>query len=194
MARYTAEHHDQTHAAILAAAAELIRAQGFDGTSVGAVMKAVGLTHGGFYAHFADKADLLAAAMEQALIPTVERFDRWTAAAEAAGDPAQFAHTYLSDQHVSHPGEGCVAAALISEVGRQPIPVREAFATGATAVAESLARVYPGPAAWGVFAMMFGALALMRAVPDEAMRSEIRARVLEDLRKLAIPTESPNQD
>lgn len=185
MARYKAEHHDQTHAAILAAAALLIREQGFDGVSVGAVMKAVGLTHGGFYAHFEGKADLLAAAMEQALIPTVDRFDRWTAAATASGDPAHVARAYLSDHHLCHPGEGCAAAALVSEVGRQGLPVREAFASGASAAAETLARLYPGPAAWGVLAMMSGALALMRAVPDEATRAEIRARVLKDLRKLA---------
>lgn len=148
-------------------------------------MKAVGLTHGGFYAHFTDKADLLAAAMTQALIPTVERFDRWTTAAAAADDPSQVARAYLSDHHVAHPGQGCAAAALASEVGRQDAPVRDAFATGAEAAATTLARIYPGEAAWGAFAMMSGALALMRAVPNEAMRNQIRTRVMQDLRKLA---------
>jgi TetR/AcrR family transcriptional repressor of nem operon len=185
MARYGADHHDQTHAAILDAAADLLRERGFDGVSVGAVMKAVGLTHGGFYAHFPDKAELLKAAMEQALVPTVDRFDRWTAAAQAAGDPTEVARTYLSDHHVAHPGEGCAAAALTSEIGRQSVEVRAVFAKGAEAAAVLLARLYPGEAAWGVFAMMFGALALMRAVPDEAQRTAIRARVFEDLLTLA---------
>ncbi len=185
MVRYGPEHHDQTHAAILAAAADMLREQGFEGVSVGSVMKAVGLTHGGFYAHFSNKADLLLAAMEKALIPTVDRFERWTKAAEASGDPAEVAHFYLSDYHVSHPGEGCAAAALTSEISRQGPEVREAFAEGAETAATLLARIYPGPAAWGVFAMLHGALSLMRAVPDEKMRTEIRARVLEDLRKLA---------
>jgi TetR/AcrR family transcriptional regulator, transcriptional repressor for nem operon len=187
MARYSADHHDQSHAAILQAASELIREQGFDGASVGAVMKAVGLTHGGFYAHFADKADMLTAAMTQALVPTVDRFERWTAAAEVAGDPAVVARTYLSDQHLAHPGQGCAAAALVSEVARQGAPVRVAFAEGAQASATILARIYPGDAAWGVFALMSGALALMRAVPDEVTRSVIRERVMQDLRKLALP-------
>jgi TetR/AcrR family transcriptional regulator, transcriptional repressor for nem operon len=187
MARYTAEHHDQSHAAILQAASELIREHGFDGASVGAVMKAVGLTHGGFYAHFADKADMLTAAMTQALVPTVERFDRWTAQAEAAGDAAVVAQTYLSDHHIGHPGQGCAAAALVSEVARQGEPLRTAFAQGARASATILARVFPGDVAWGVLAIMSGALALMRAVPDEAMRGMIRARVMRDLRKLAEP-------
>jgi TetR/AcrR family transcriptional regulator, transcriptional repressor for nem operon len=187
MARYTAEHHDESHKAILQAAAELIREHGFDGASVGAVMKAVGLTHGGFYAHFVDKADMLAAAMTQALVPTVDRFDRWTAEAQAAGDASLVARTYLSDHHMAHPGQGCAAAALVSEVGRQGVPVRDAFAQGAQASAVILARVFPGDVAWGVLAIMAGALALMRAVPDEEMRAAIRVRVMRDLRKLALP-------
>jgi TetR/AcrR family transcriptional regulator, transcriptional repressor for nem operon len=187
MARYSADHHDQSHAAILQAASELIREYGFDGASVGAVMKAVGLTHGGFYAHFADKADMLTAAMTQALVPTVDRFDRWTAQAEAAGDPALVARTYLSDHHLAHPGQGCAAAALVSEVARQGLPLREAFADGAEASAKILSQVFPGDVAWGVFALISGALALMRAVPDAGMRGTIRERVMQDLRKLAMP-------
>ena len=47
--RYAAEHKDQTRSALLKAAAEEMRAHGPDGVSVAAVMKRVGLTHGGFY-------------------------------------------------------------------------------------------------------------------------------------------------
>jgi TetR/AcrR family transcriptional regulator, transcriptional repressor for nem operon len=187
MARYSADHHDQSHVAILHAAAELIREHGFDGASVGAVMKAVGMTHGGFYAHFVDKADMLTAAMTQALVPTVDRFETWTAAAEAAGDPALVARTYLSDHHLAHPGQGCAAAALVSEVARQGEPLRTAFADGAQASATILGRVFPGDQAWGVLALMSGGLALMRAVPDKGMRDAIRTRVMADLRKLALP-------
>ncbi len=185
MARYKPQHHDQTHAAILSAAAEILREQGFDSVTIGGVMKAVGLTHGGFYAHFMDRSELLAAALAEALVPTVDRFGRWTTEAEAAGDPSRVARAYLSDYHVAHRNEGCAAAALATEIGRQDEAIRAAFANGAEAAAVTLGRLFPGPAAWGVFAMMFGSLALMRAVPDEATREAIRARVLEDLHKLA---------
>jgi TetR/AcrR family transcriptional regulator, transcriptional repressor for nem operon len=187
MARYKAEQHEKSHAAILQAAAELIREHGFDAASVGAVMKAVGLTHGGFYAHFADKSEMLTAAMNQALVPTVDRFERWTDAAIAANDPAHVARTYLSDQHIAQPGRGCAAAALVCEVARQDTALRMAFAAGAETSATILARIYPGDAAWGVFALMSGALALMRAIPDEGTRAAIRERTLRDLRKLALP-------
>ncbi len=197
VARYKADQHEASHTAIVQAASEMVREHGFDGASVGAVMKAVGLTHGGFYAHFADKGDMLAAAMTQALVPTVDRFERWTAAAQASGDPSDVARAYLSDHHLAHPGQGCAAAALVTEVGRQATPLRKAFADGAAASARILGRVFPAAdetPAWGVLALMSGALALMRAVPDEAMRAEIRTRVMRDLRKLALPDGVAQQD
>ena len=184
---YPQSLREESRKAILQAAAELIRDHGFDGASVGVVMKAVGLTHGGFYAHFMDKADMLTAAMAQALVPTVDRFDRWTTDAAAAGDPARVAQAYLSDHHVAHPGQGCAVAALVSEVRRQGMPLRAVFATEAEASAVILGRLFPGDVPWGVLAIMSGALTLMRAVPDEAMRAEIRARVMLDLHKLALP-------
>jgi TetR/AcrR family transcriptional regulator, transcriptional repressor for nem operon len=191
MARYTQDHHDATHQAILVAASELVREHGFDGVSIGLVMKAVGLTHGGFYAHFPDKTALLTAAMTRALVPTVARFEDFVANAVTAEDPAQVAKTYLSDFHIAHPSKGCAAAALVSEVARQPLPVREAFAVGASASSAVLGQIFPpetGTKAWGVFALMSGALALMRAIPDPAQRAEIRETVMNDLRVLASAT------
>lgn len=48
----------RTRARILQAAATLFAAQGYAGTSIEAVMRAAGLTRGGFYAHFDSKAAL----------------------------------------------------------------------------------------------------------------------------------------
>ena len=45
---------------ILDAASRLFRDKGFDAVSVAEVMKAAGLTHGGFYGHFSSKDDLIA--------------------------------------------------------------------------------------------------------------------------------------
>src|SRR2546430_16223991 len=49
-----------THERIVEAAARAIRRSGYDGTSVANIMKEVGLTHGGFYAHFASREAMLA--------------------------------------------------------------------------------------------------------------------------------------
>ncbi|MDB5924847.1 MAG: TetR family transcriptional regulator, partial [Betaproteobacteria bacterium] len=51
---------------ILDAAAQLFRERGFEGIGVADLMKAAGLTHGGFYGHFASKEDLMAQACARA--------------------------------------------------------------------------------------------------------------------------------
>src|SRR5215469_6519208 len=53
---------------ILAAASAQIRAEGLESLSVGRLMAEAGLTHGGFYGHFRSRADLLAQALERALV------------------------------------------------------------------------------------------------------------------------------
>jgi TetR/AcrR family transcriptional regulator, transcriptional repressor for nem operon len=50
-----------THDRILDVAARAIRRAGYDGVGLASIMKEAGLTHGGFYAHFASRDALLAA-------------------------------------------------------------------------------------------------------------------------------------
>ena len=83
MARYKNDHHGKTHGAIVDAASKLLREHGFTDTSVANVMKAVGLTHGGFYAHFPDKTAMLVAAVERAFVQSPKNFDVLTRMANA---------------------------------------------------------------------------------------------------------------
>ena len=53
--RYPAAETAEKHVRIVEQAARLFRERGFDGVSVGEIMKATGLTHGPFYNHFASK-------------------------------------------------------------------------------------------------------------------------------------------
>jgi AcrR family transcriptional regulator len=53
--RYPPEHRDHTRARIVSAASRLFRRRGFTGVSVEKVMRAAGLTVGGFYLHFGSK-------------------------------------------------------------------------------------------------------------------------------------------
>lgn len=190
MARYKSGHHDATHAAILAKASEMIRERGLDGASVVEVMKAAGLTHGGFYAHFDDKTALLTEAMAEAIKPSAPRFAMLTGLATEKGDLGLIAQRYLSDDRVKDVAGGCAAAALSSELRRAPAPVREAFLKGAQATADVLEPSFPevptasGQGAWAIYAMLVGALALIRAVPDEATRALIREQTVAALRRL----------
>ena len=55
---YPPEHKQQTHARIVESARRLWKEKGYANVSIGQIMKAAGLTHGGFYAHFKSKDEL----------------------------------------------------------------------------------------------------------------------------------------
>jgi TetR/AcrR family transcriptional regulator, transcriptional repressor for nem operon len=101
---------------ILAEAADQIRDEGLESVSVGKLMKSVKLTHGGFYGHFASRSDLLAQALERALIEGAKR----CASEESARSRgfAGFVRSYLSRAHRDSRSSGCAIAALVSDVGR----------------------------------------------------------------------------
>ena len=99
-----------------------MRRLGVGGVSIPALMKEAGLTHGGFYAHFESRDELVAAAIELAAEETKARVFGDDAAGVA---PALDA--YLSMEHAAHPEYGCVVAALGAEAPRQSATVKESF-------------------------------------------------------------------
>jgi TetR/AcrR family transcriptional regulator, transcriptional repressor for nem operon len=125
--RYSRQHKDETHKRLLKKAAEEFRRNGVQGTGIAPLMGKLGLTHGGFYAHFDSKNELIA----QATGPMFEDdlAGRMFAAAEAApkGNAVRaIVNHYLSPQHRDSP-EGCPLAGLAGEMARQPKPVRNAY-------------------------------------------------------------------
>jgi TetR/AcrR family transcriptional repressor of nem operon len=144
-------------------------------------MKAAGLTHGGFYGHFKSKEDLIAQASARAHAGTCEK---WSETADHLGDDAfaTLAGQYLSIAHRDNPGMGCAFAALGSEAGRQGEAVRGVFSEGLESLVGILTRVLPGRSAaakrrkaLAAMAQMVGALAIARAVDDDALSQEILA-------------------
>src|SRR5262245_14633708 len=119
------EHKSRTRRTIVAAASTAFRAEGISGVRVGDVMTRAGLTHGGFYAHFDSKADLLREALDYAAEQTLEALskpladvpseDRWRTAIDS----------YLSPAHVAHPEVGCPLASLGAEVARADSTTRK---------------------------------------------------------------------
>jgi TetR/AcrR family transcriptional repressor of nem operon len=55
---YSIGHKARTRQRILEAANRLFAAKGYEGTSIDEIMRACGLTRGGFYAHFSSKGQL----------------------------------------------------------------------------------------------------------------------------------------
>lgn len=168
--RVSSEAKERSRERILAAAGRLMRENGIAGSSVGDIMKAAGMNHGGFYRHFASKEDLLAASLTSAF----EAFAR--PLLDASGDVApdatkSFRTRYLSAAHRASPGEGCPAAALGSDIARSDKAVQKAFRDGVNRIAEGLARSRrTGQAsrkdALRDLAMMVGAMVLARAASD----------------------------
>lgn len=178
---------------ILHSASRLFREKGFDGIGVAELMKDAGLTHGGFYGHFASKGDLVEKACADALEKSAQKWERLAERAPEAPAGA-IVRSYLSGAHRDHPGHGCLLAALGADVGRQEAPVRRTFAEGLEALAGILAPLLPGGSeaerrdeALATIAGLVGAIVLARAVGDETLSEEILVATARQL----VPPDAP---
>ena len=149
--------------AILQAASTQMRSRGLDQTSIADVARASGLTHGALYSHFGSKDALTTEALKCAFADCLRDFTGLSA--------PQFMKRYLSTEHRDHPEQGCPAAALISEIPRQPAEVQTAFRGGVdrfvALAGESLeaeGAEHGHDRAVFMFAAMVGGLALARAI------------------------------
>jgi TetR/AcrR family transcriptional regulator, transcriptional repressor for nem operon len=174
----------QTRERIIEIAGKLFRERGFDGIGVVELMKSAGLTHGGFYRHFASKEDLMAHACAHMLEGSLDAAQQ---AAERKGGDAlpAIASTYLSTAHRDLPAEGCALAALGAEAARHGGPLRAAFTRGVRSMTDMLTRLLPGKSerakrerALTIYASMVGALVLARAVDDAELSEEVLQAVL----------------
>jgi TetR/AcrR family transcriptional repressor of nem operon len=172
--RYPEGHKEAVHETIVRAAAKALRETGISGIGIPALMKAAGLTHGGFYTHFRDRDALVVEAIRSAALETSKG---------AFADENSLAQTlarYLSLGHVQHPAQGCVVAALAAESPRQSRPVRRVFAEvvrGLMSHVDAKLRGKPtgapSDAALRLTATMVGAVILARAVEDAALAERI---------------------
>ena len=182
--RYPAVETAEKHARIVDQAARLFRERGFSGVSVGEIMKATGLTHGPFYNHFASKEALMAESLAHASGKSLEGMA--SVSADAAGKET-YLRGYLSAAHRDAPGEGCLIAALGSEVVREP-GVRAVFTAHVRSALEQMAARFPWSSkrnarrdAIRALSAMTGAMMLARAVDDEGLSEEILRETLSGL-------------
>src|SRR5216117_4381639 len=103
---------EATHDRIVEAAARAIRRSGYNGTGVADIMKDVGLTHGGFYAHFPSREAMLAEAADRAGSESVATLTRVAAAAPPQEALRSLIRAYLAKDHVHGVETGCPMAAL----------------------------------------------------------------------------------
>jgi TetR/AcrR family transcriptional regulator, transcriptional repressor for nem operon len=172
---------------IVEVAGKLFRENGFDGIGVADLMKAAGLTHGGFYGHFKSKDDLAVQACSRAMTRASQN---WADLARMSrGDArAEIVKRYLSESRCDGAGKDCLLAALGSDVGRQGRAIRRAFREGLGSLVDVLAKVAPRRTAAAKrkqaladMAQMVGAMVLARAVDDRALAKEILDAAISDL-------------
>ena len=182
------DRKEATHERIVDVAARAIRRSGYDGTGVADIMKEAGLTHGGFYAHFASRDALLAEAGDRAGAESVALAASIAAAAPAGEALQRIVEAYLSDDHLAAIETGCPIAALGSEMPRQAPEVRRAATIRIKEMIDLLARQMPD---WGqpeaherammLMCGLVGATMIARAVDEPKLSKALRLAALKQL-------------
>jgi TetR/AcrR family transcriptional regulator, transcriptional repressor for nem operon len=182
--RYEPEHKTQTRDRIVRNAARKLRAEGLSGPGVASVMKASGLTVGGFYRHFRSKDELLADAIAQGFseswerlrssLQNVPREDRWK----------EIIRMYLSSEHCDCPETGCPIAALAPEIARAKFTIRKRIA----GLMKHWVEFMPGATAterernfFVIFSAMAGAVSIARMLIEPADRQKVLANMRDHL-------------
>jgi TetR/AcrR family transcriptional repressor of nem operon len=169
--RYVEDHRRQTHRRIVENASYGLRQNGAQGLSVVDLMKLAGLTHGGFYNHFASRAALVGEAIAFAMDQMTERWKK-LANGEANGERFEaLIADYLSPRHRDNPKQGCALPTLATDVARSSPSERQAFASKLEKMIDVFVELLPdeGPEqarqiATGAIATMVGSMVLSRAV------------------------------
>lgn len=145
--RYGPNHKQLSRNRILDVAGRQFRARGSEAVRVTDVMLAAGLTHGGFYKHFADKDQLLREAIRTALDQIATHFKELAETLSRPEALRKVIHTYLSPEHMQNPELGCALAALGTELGRMPQEMKQAVSEALDAYADRLDFLMPGESA-----------------------------------------------
>ena len=190
--RYDENHKQETRTRVLKVAAKALREKGPDRLGVADVMRAAGLTHGGFYAHFPSKEAFLTESLNEVFSQSRERRNALVEGLGPRGALCAYVDYYVSKSHRDNPASGCPIVALNSDLPRQPKKFRAAFDAGVKRLTEKLAAWIAAigiedadRVAVSVLSAMVGAVSLSRAVSDshlsdqllDAARAGIKARL-----------------
>ncbi len=175
--RYEKGHKDATRQRLIDEASRRFKGEGVAAVGLAGLMQGAGLTNGAFYAHFKSKNDLVDHVLADAL-------DRRNAAVakifEDGGNLEAVIRGYLSPRHCANAEQGCVTAALISEVSRHPKSTRAIHTQKIDAFVELIAPHVLGKnvsdrrqTAYSLFGILIGNLQLARASVEPALSKQI---------------------
>ena len=186
--RYEPEHKTRMRDRIVRNTARKLRAEGLSAPGVASIMRASGLTVGGFYKHFRSKDELLAEAIAQGFaessekicssLQNVPREDRWK----------ELIRLYLSPQHCDYPDSGCPVAALAPEMARTKPGVRKRISGLIKDRMDRWVEFIPGRTAaereqnfFVILSAMAGAVSVARILTEPADRERVLASVRDHL-------------
>src|SRR6266581_2581991 len=178
--RYEPEHKTRTRDRIVRNAARKFRAEGLGGPGVASVMKASGLTVGGFYKHFRNKDELLAEAIAQGFADSSDKIHSALQHVPRADKWKELVRLYLSTEHCDHPDTGCPVAALAPEMGRAKLGVRKRISGLIKDRAERWVEFMPGRTVTErqqnfsvILSAMAGAVSIARILTEPADRQKV---------------------
>lgn len=180
--RYDGTHKEETHRSLLKVAAVHLRQKGPDRLSVTSVMKAAGLTHGGFYAHFKSKDALLNETLGEIFDKSRRRMRRMLEGLPPKHALATYVDFYIAPTHRDDPANGCALTALTSDMPRQSKKFRASYEAGVKSLAFYLAALMTaagiedaGKLAPSILAAMAGAVSMSRTISDPELSDELLA-------------------
>lgn len=189
--RFEKGHKENTRKRIIDVASRRFRKDGVAASGLAGIMAESGLTNGAFYAHFDSKEDLVRESLSSAL---ADQLTQLKDPEHGAGDIEDAIRRYLNTAHIEGREEGCPSAALLPEVGRQPVLTKQTYEEQLQAYVKALAALLPSPksvqskrTAMAIFSLMVGTLQMARAVSDPSLAEEILEGGVQAALRLAKP-------
>lgn len=186
--RYPPEHKSGVHQEIVKDASRRVRAEGLNGVAVAAVMRDTGLTHGGFYKHFASKDELLLASFREAFRDFIARLVSVAEEARPGEAWKAIVKTYLSSEYCDDVEYGCPLTALAPEFARVDKRMKGELLSELVTYRDRMLPFMPGRkktdkerAFFQIFSTMIGAVELARMLPGP-----VRDKVLGSARDLLL--------
>jgi TetR/AcrR family transcriptional repressor of nem operon len=180
--RYPPEHKAEVHQKIVKDASIRIRGEGLTGAAVVAVMRDTGLTHGGFYKHFASKEDLLIESVRESFRDIIDKLVR--AAEQSNSGPAWKAivKCYLSLEYCEDAEHGCPLTVLAPELARVDEAMRGQVFAELVNYKDRMVPFMPGRrkndkerAFFVIFSTMIGTMQIARMLPNRAVQEKVLA-------------------
>jgi TetR/AcrR family transcriptional repressor of nem operon len=178
--RYEPEHKERTHRRIVKTASRHFRTEGMNGPGVAKLMKASGLTHGGFYKHFASKDALFAEAIDESVREIGSKVADWAKHAAQGESWKEIVKKYLSVEHCEHPEMGCPIAALAPDISRTHSAIRRKIRLSMESYKKQLVEFMPGDTSAEkqknlvlIFTAMVGAMAVARTMSDREEQEKL---------------------